>query len=335
MRLGKEGKHFPFVPSFFSRRAIGDRRATNYRVPVTDRLSTRTLHMTFLFSCLLTLAMGRSTLHAWVQSAENGEWIIPLISAFLCYERRKDLFPGAQLSIAGVVPFILGLTLGATRIHIASLSLAMLGLAVAVSGAFLACYGWKAFSRARFPLLFLLFAVPIPPQPREVIVRAMQAGSAEACSVIFRLLQVPFLRDGLSFQLSSVSIEIAPECSGIRSSFALFVLSVLLAQLCLHSRWRRAALLMAVLPLAIVKNGIRIATITLLAEYVDRSFLDGPLHRNGGFLFFSLVFAAEGALCWWLRRSEENQGNAEESGKALEQGAVSSSRSSVGDIPTP
>jgi hypothetical protein len=38
----------------------------------------------------------------------------------------------------------------------------------------------------------------------------------------------------------------------------------------------------------ILKNGIRIATLTLLAMYVDPSFLTGRVHREGGVVFFRM-----------------------------------------------
>jgi exosortase/archaeosortase family protein len=37
-----------------------------------------------------------------------------------------------------------------------------------------------------------------------------------------------------------------------------------------------------------VKNGVRIATLTILAKYVDPDFLFGRLHHHGGVVFFLL-----------------------------------------------
>ena len=50
---------------------------------------------------------------------------------------------------------------------------------------------------------------------------------------------------------------------------------LLVAHETLHSNWRRVALVLIVLPLSIVKNAIRIVTLTMLATHVDPSFLDG------------------------------------------------------------
>jgi len=274
------------------------------------------MHAAFLCSGLLIVAMGWESFHGWLgmlQSSEQSSslWIIPLISAFLIYERRQSIFASAGFAPHGLVfvAFGLGLYLASFGKPLAlarfdAIALAILGLFTSLAGAFLICYGTDAGRKATFPLGFLLFAVPIPQAILESLVRWLQWGSAAVVNFLFNLLSVPHLRDGLRFYLSSLNIEIASECSGIRSSFALLVLTVLLSYITLHSAWRRLVLILTVIPLVLIKNGIRIVTLSLLAIYVDRSFITGSLHRRGGFVFFGLALAAEGVLCWLLQRSE-------------------------------
>ena len=54
----------------------------------------------------------------------------------------------------------------------------------------------------------------------------------------------------------------------------------------------------------LVKNGIRIATLTLLANYVNPEFLYGRLHRQGGVVFFLIGLALLLPVFWYLRRGE-------------------------------
>jgi len=102
-----------------------------------------------------------------------------------------------------------------------------------------------------------------------------------------------------------VVIEIADECSGIRSSIALVLTGLLAGHTFLREHWTKALLLIAVLPVTLLKNGIRIVTLTLLALHVDSGFLTGQLHHEGGIVFFVISLAMVAPLVPILRRAED------------------------------
>ena len=54
----------------------------------------------------------------------------------------------------------------------------------------------------------------------------------------------------------------------------------------LRGNFRRAVLVLSTVPIVVLKNGVRIVTLTLGAIYIDPSFLTGPLHHDGGIVFF-------------------------------------------------
>jgi len=112
------------------------------------------------------------------------------------------------------------------------------------------------------------------------------------------------LREGFVFHLAHVSIEVARECSGIRSSLALLILAILVAHFYLDTFWKQVILVIAGLFVMILKNGVRIVTLTLLASYVDPGFLYGRLHREGGVVFFLLGLLLLAPLLWFLQRTE-------------------------------
>ena len=58
-------------------------------------------------------------------------------------------------------------------------------------------------------------------------------------------------------------------------------------------------------PLSLIKNGIQVATLTLLSIYVDPSFLTGRLHMEGGFVFFLLALLILLPVFLWLERSDK------------------------------
>ena len=111
-------------------------------------------------------------------------------------------------------------------------------------------------------------------------------------------------RDGVMLSIPGLDIEVATECSSIRSSTILIIVTLILGQLFLRTWWRKTALIVAAAIVAIVKNAIRIFTIAELGTRVDPGFLDGKLHHHGGIIFFTLAVLAVVALLWLLRRNE-------------------------------
>ena len=271
------------------------------------------LQLAFLLLSLLIVASALSSLRSWLEISAIGErasdyWVVPILSFLLFIQRRSSIFADSRFTPAALVLVIAGLGINAASTRTCDVSAALLGVVIAIIGAFVACFGTQACQRAIFPLALLLLAIPLPLVAWRQAVEWLQHGSAAVLQFILVLLHVSFHRADLQFQFSNLTIEIAPECSGIRSSYALLVITLLLSYLWVHSFWRRALLVAAVIPLVLIKNGIRIATISLLAEKVDPAFIDSPLHHRGGFVFFSLVLALEGAFCWLLRRGEIQAG---------------------------
>ena len=65
-------------------------------------------------------------------------------------------------------------------------------------------------------------------------------------------------------------------------------------------------MILSVFPLAIIKNGIRIVTLTLLALYIDESFItNSKLHSEGGIIFFLIALTFLAPILWLLRKSEK------------------------------
>jgi exosortase len=172
-------------------------------------------------------------------------------------------------------------------------------------GAFIFFYGTQGFRVGIFPLVFLVFMIPIPSILMERVIYSLQVGSAEVSYLLFGLTGIPVSQNAFIFHLPGLNVEVAKQCSGIRSSLALFITSILAAQYFLQSGWKRIILILSVAPLAILKNGIRIVTLSLLGIYVDERFItQGFLHKSGGFVFFipSLIFL--GMILLLLRKSE-------------------------------
>ncbi|HEY1308708.1 MAG TPA: exosortase/archaeosortase family protein [Vicinamibacterales bacterium] len=220
--------------------------------------------------------------------------LVPFVSVVLVYTNRSAIFssvkgtllPGLAVILAGVVLLSAG-HLGMTPAG--SLSLMMAGFVLAWIGGFVVFFGAAAARAAAFPLVFLLFMIPLPELVIGAATSFLKKGSSEIVATLFTLTGTPYHRQGFVFSLPAFVIEIADECSGIRSSIALMLTSLLAGDRFLASWWTKGLVLLAILPIAIVKNGIRIVALSLLATHVDQSFLTGQLHHEGGFVFFLLA----------------------------------------------
>ena len=259
----------------------------------------------------LTTVIGRSLNRAEYEHYSH-IILLPFLTAYLLYLNRRAILDRVHFGIReGILP----VAAGAAAIWLAGapavtepegrLSMAMLGLVTLWASGFGLCYGVRALRVAAFPFLLLLFMVPLPPAALTGVVRFLQRGSTDVSELLFVSIGMPIFRDGFFFTLPGLTIQVAEECSGIRSSLALLISGLVMAYLFLRSTWTRAAFVLVIIPLAIVKNAARIVVLSWLAIHVDPSFITGSaVHRNGGIPVFLASLAVLGGLAWLLRRCE-------------------------------
>jgi exosortase C (VPDSG-CTERM-specific) len=256
---------------------------------------------------LINYAAG-SQLHSYIL-------LVPFVSACLLYLRCDQLpknyvidLPLAIVSLAGglgVLVFIYWLDFvgraPADSDRLALLTPSFL-CCLAAGGFFFLGRGWMR--AAAFPLGFLIFMVPMPDAMVDALETASKSASAEVANLLFHLSGTPLLRAGAIFQLPNITIEVAQECSGIRSSWVLFMTSILAANLFLKTQWRRFALVAFVIPLGILRNGFRILVIGLLCVNVGPQMIHSLIHRRGGPVFFVLSLIPFFLVLWWLRKGD-------------------------------
>jgi exosortase len=235
--------------------------------------------------------------------------LIPFITLALIFQGRDSIFSSVKSDWWGGLLVILsgvGLALAARQSGDSGTALTMgvAGIVLMWTGGFLLFWGREASRLALFPLLFLGFTIPIPTPLIDGAVRVLKAGSAEVVAGLFTITGTPYHRQGFVFSLPRLVIEIADECSGIRSSIALLLTGLLAGDQYLRTVSRKALVVLAVLPVAMVKNGIRIVSLSLLATYVDPGFITGQLHHEGGIVFFVLTLVMIAPLFLFLRSSE-------------------------------
>ena len=281
---------------------------------------------------LLTISFTRPLIslvrYAAHSSLNSHILLVPFISAYLFYIRREQL-PKTHKSSPGwaIIPLCGGLvTLAAawmknaarqTDDYFALMTLSFVCLLAAGGFLFL---GKRWMAAASFPFAFLIFMVPMPNAMAVTIEAGLKLASAEAANLFFSIAGTPVLREGTFFQLPNIVIQVAQECSGIRSSLILFITGLLAGNLFLKSTWRRAVLVCFVIPLGILRNGFRVFVIGTLCVHFGPQMIHSIIHRRGGPIFFALSLIPLFLLLWWLRRGEERERRSEDRGRRADVG---------------
>ena len=239
---------------------------------------------------------------------------IPIVSIYLLFKKRNEILQSDEYSIAfgsifvccGILLYALGSTVWTMLDNTHHATVAALSAVLVLWGSFMMAYGTKTFRRVLFPMLFLIFAIPLPVRVMEGITTILQTGSTEFTNMLLWISGVPFLREGFVFQLTGMAVEVAKECSGVRSGIALFITALLAGHLFLATKWKKGFLAVCVIPVTMFKNGLRITTLTLLGTYVDPRILQSSLHREGGIPFFLVGLLIMAPILIYLRRTEKS-----------------------------
>lgn len=294
----------PFLAFFLSRSTF-------------DSMNKRTMKLVFFGLCAISLLAGWIVLKATLSLALHDEQythillILPICAVLICSgEPSHWSFSAANRRLG--LPLLLVAAaiavcarLGSAWIQVdEQRSVGMIALVTWWIGSFVLCMGVPASRELRFPLLFLFWLVPLPEFLLTRIENLLQQSSAFAAALFFHSAGVQVIRDGVWLSIPGLDLEVANECSSIRSSLILVVSTMLLAHLLLRTHWRKALVVLLALPLSVAKNGLRIFTIGILGTRVDESFLTGRLHHDGGVFFFLFALFVIVLVLWFLRRGE-------------------------------
>lgn len=256
--------------------------------------------------------------HALASELCNYILLVPVISGYFIWDKRRRLALGSEPRRGlAMFPLVLGLTFAAAYLLIPAsgpaedvLFFATLSFVCLLIGGCMFFLGREVVVQLAFPLGFLFAAVPIPSAIRNVIEVFLQHGSAALAGLLFSVSNTTVLRDELTFRFPGFTLFVAPECSGIRSTLVLFVTSVVAAHVFLEKPASRALLCLAVLPVGILRNAIRIFTLGQLSIHISPDILNSYIHHKGGPLFFAAALVPFFLLLWGLRRFERRRDGA-------------------------
>jgi len=212
--------------------------------------------------------------------------LLPPIVAWLIYKKRHSLI---KLKITSSLLGFIALLSISFLWFLAKLS----GINVAeqffvlVFPAFIvmSLWGLSGIKLLAFPLLFLLFAVPVG----DFLIPYLQFVTADISVFMLELLNIPVYRDGMFIQIPNGNFLVAEACSGIRFLISTFTIGVLFAYLNIRSTGRRSLFIFLCLVVPIIGNGLRAFLMILIGHLSNMKAAVGFDHLVYGWLFFSVI----------------------------------------------
>lgn len=227
----------------------------------------------------------------WVDENYSHGFLIPLVSGYAIWEKRKTLSAvpmqprwlagGVLMALAALLLFagVMGAELYLTRL---SLALSLVGLTVYFGG-----FNW--LRSLSFPLGLLLFALPIPNIVFNQIAFPLQLLASDFATRAIKLFGIPALREGNVIELAQMKLQVVEACSGIRSLVTLSALAVVYAYFFESKWWRRIVLVAAVIPIAVLANAARVTLTGVLAHHKGVQAAEGFLHSFSGLAVFAVA----------------------------------------------
>lgn len=224
------------------------------------------------------------------QTEENGHGpIIVIVVCWLFWQKRNDIInapvkPSAVLGwislILSLLAFIVGRSQSIDTIEVAALVPMLIGVLLLMRG-------WQAVRAAWFPLLFLLFLIPLPGLLVEIITGSLKQHVSGVAEEILYAAGYPIARMGVMLSIGQYKLLVADACSGLNSMFSLSALGLLYLYLMKYRSWlHNGLLLLAVLPIAFAANVIRVMALVLITYYFGDEAGQGFAHAAAGMVLF-------------------------------------------------
>jgi exosortase D (VPLPA-CTERM-specific) len=226
--------------------------------------------------------------HRWnVQEEYSHGFLIPVVAAWLLWTRRDALiasigrpaWTGPALILLAMLAHIVG-ELSAIFI------LSQVGFVLVLIGIALSIGGYSLLRVALVPILFLLFAIPLPYFIDSQLTLQLQLISSQLGTFFIRLFQIPVYLEGNIIDMGNYKLQVVEACSGLRYLYPLLSLGFLAAYLFRAPMWQRGAVFLSTIPITILMNGFRIGLVGVTVDRWGARMADEALHFFEGWIIF-------------------------------------------------
>ncbi|MDD5199113.1 MAG: exosortase/archaeosortase family protein [Terrimicrobiaceae bacterium] len=257
------------------------------------------------------------------------EWthcaLVPFIVAGLVWWKRRELAEiPVRPSTPGLVPVAAGFGFFWVSYRLDDIYFAFISVQCLTFGTIVFFLGWRWMRALLFPWLFLIFAWPlffldnVIAFPLRMVMSALSTG-------VLNALGMSTIQVGTSIQsapdpLSALAagqrfqVDVADPCSGMRSLFALTMVTALYGYFTMRSGWKHLILFLCAVPLAILGNLARILMLTvgilILGPKVAIGTLESPsfYHMFSGFFVFIVALGGMLLIASTLNRDPRTWG---------------------------
>lgn len=239
----------------------------------------------------------------WQAEDYNYCYLIPLIFLYLVWEKKETLaaVPAAPCWL-GLVPIGFGILLyllGELGGEYFSLFLSSWFLFV---GLILLHLGRQKVRVLLFPLLFLIAMFPLPQFLNNKISLSLKLVSSKLGVWLLQQYGMSAYREGNVIDLGFTQLQVVDACSGLRYLIPLIVLGILLAYFFKAALWKRIFIVLSTVPLSIITNSLRIASVGILYQYWGPAVAEGFFHDFSGWFIFMFTLGVLLVEMWLLKK---------------------------------
>jgi exosortase B len=239
----------------------------------------------------------------WQTEQEGHGPLIIAAAVWLVWQSREKLksTPLSPAPIAGWALLVFGLVLMFLARTQGVLTVEAFSAIPVLAGCVLSLAGWTLLRLLTFPILFLVFAVPMPDWLIDTATVPLKVLISDVVTQVLYAMGYPIAQNGVMIMIGSYQLMVKDACSGMNSIFALSAIGVFyVCAFRSETKMRAFLLLAAILPITVVANFIRVLALVLAAYYGGIDAVEGTLHDLTGIGLFVvavvLLFLFDGFL---------------------------------------
>ena len=241
--------------------------------------------------------------HDWSRDDYTYCYLVPVIVIYLIWEKRRELnelpsmpsWQGMLVFLPGIALFWLGELAGEYFTLYVSFWLVLLGLV------------WIYLGRHKlkvilFPLVFILTMFPLPNFLYNKVSVSLKLFSSQLGVAVMKFCGMSVYREGNVIDLGFTQLQVVDACSGLRYLIPLIVLGILLAYFFQAAFWKKIILVVSTVPVSIMVNGLRIASVGILYQFWGPMVAEGFFHDFSGWFIFMCSLGILVFEMWLLQK---------------------------------